>query len=255
MEGRRSSRGTESFYKIEKVAEEYETIRFGHPAGRFLNSLHQKTILEGVGSMDLSGKKVLDVACGTGRFSRLFRSKGAHVVALDLSRAMLNQSRIRDSAEAYVEAGALTLPFKEAAFDLGVTVNALNHLPAFEEAIGEICRVSRKVVLGLPHLHSLLLLNTLYRILRRWGYRYTRDKTARYPGAPLIYTRYFSERELRTILEKNQFRVTGCPKCRVIPFLRLPGGLIKEAQIVENLTVRLAGRWGTFMAMAAERRP
>jgi ubiquinone/menaquinone biosynthesis C-methylase UbiE len=255
MEQGRSGSGTESFYQVEKVAEEYEAIRFGHPAGMFLNSLHQKTILEGVGSLDLSGKRVLDLACGTGRFSRLFRSRGSRVVGLDLSRAMLNQSRLRDSAEAYVEAGALVLPFKEASFDLAVSVNALNHLPAFETVIDEMCRVSRRVVLGLPHLHSLLLLNTLYRVLRGWGYRYTRDKTARYPGAPLIYTRYFSESELRAIFEKNHFKVTACPKCRVIPFLRLPDGLVRTAQIVENLTVRLAGRWGMFMAMTAERQP
>jgi hypothetical protein len=131
----------------------------------------------------------------------------------------------------------------------------LNHLPAFEAIIDEMCRVSQKVVLGLPHLHSLLLLYTLYRIFRGWGYRYTRDKTARYPGAPLIYTRYFSESELRAIFEKNHFKVTGCPKCQVIPFLRLPGGLVRTAQVVENLTVRLAGRWGMFMAMTAERQP
>ena len=244
--------GTE-FYQIEKVAEEYEAIRFGHPAGMFLDSLHQKTILEGVGPMDLSGKRVLDVACGTGRFSRLFRYRGARVVGLDLSRAMLNQSRIRGSAEAYVEAGALALPFKETAFDLAVSVNALNHLPAFEAIIHEMCRVSRRVILGLPHLHSLLLLNTLYRVLRGWGYRYTRDKTARYPGAPLIYTRYFSERELRVIFEKNKFKVTACPKCRVIPFLRLPREWVRTAQVVEDLTIRFAGRWGMFMAMTAER--
>jgi ubiquinone/menaquinone biosynthesis C-methylase UbiE len=247
-------KGTESFYKINRVAEEYEMIRFEHPGGRLLDSLQKRVVLEGVASLSLTGKKVLDVACGTGRFSRLFRTQGAQVVGFDLSRAMLNQSRDRQSAEAYVEGSALQLPFKDGAFDIAVSVNAFNHLPAFEEAINEICRVSKRVILGLPHRHSFLLLAYLYRILRGWGYRYTRHKATRYKGVPLIYTRYFSTRELEDIFKKNHFEVIRCPKCWIIPFPYVPGRLIKAVQILENVAVRSLRRFGTFMAMAAERK-
>jgi ubiquinone/menaquinone biosynthesis C-methylase UbiE len=247
-------KGTESFYKIERVAEEYEAIRFEHPGGKLLDSVQKRAVLEGVNSFNLSGKKVLDVACGTGRFSRLFRSMGSNVVGLDLSRAMLNRSRDRQSAEAYVEASALHLPFKDSAFDMAISVNAFNHLPAFEKAINEICRVSQRVVLGLPHKHSVLLLNTLYRVLRGWGYQYTRHKTARYKGAPLVYTRYFSEKELEAFFKKNRFKVIRCPKCWVFPFPRVPEIFIKMVQDLENIAVRSLGRFGTFMAIVAERK-
>lgn len=254
MNDRGPDQGTESFYQIERVAEEYEVIRFEHPGGRLINSLQKEAVLAGVDSLNLTGKKVLDVACGTGRFSRLFRSHGAQVTGLDLSRAMLNQSRIRQSAEAYVEASALRLPFKDGSFDIAVSVNAFNHIPSFEDAIDEICRVSKRVILGLPNRHSFLLLAYLYRILRGWGYGYTRHKATRYKGTPLIYTRYFSRRELEEIFKKNQFEVIRCPKCWVFPFPYVPGSLIKAVQILEKMAARSLGRFGTFMAMVAERR-
>jgi ubiquinone/menaquinone biosynthesis C-methylase UbiE len=254
MQSSGPDKGTESFYKINKVAEEYEMIRFEHPGGRLFDSLQKRAVLEGVDSLNLTGKKVLDVACGTGRFSRLFRTQGAHVVGLDLSPAMLNQSRDRQSAEAYIEGSALQLPFKDEAFDIAVSVNAFNHLPAFEEAIHEICRVSKRVILGLPHRHSFLLFAYLYRILLGWGYRYTRHKATRYKGVPLIYTRYFSTRELKGIFKKNNFEVIRCPKCWIIPFPYVPGILIKAVEGLEDVAVRCFGRFGTFMAMVAERK-
>lgn len=254
MEKHRQDEGTTSFYKIDLVAEEYETIRFEHPGGKLQDALQKRAILNGLGSLNLRKMKILDVACGTGRFSRLFRSQGAHVVALDLSRAMLRQAKDRQSADAYIEGSALRLPFKDETFDIAVSVNAFNHLPPFEEAIKEICRVSKRVVLGLPNKYSLLLLNTFYRIFRGWGYWYTRHKTTRYKGAPLIYTRYFSEKELKTIFEKNQFRVIQCIKCWIFPFPRVPGILVKVVQTVESAAVRVFGYFGTFMAMVAERK-
>lgn len=247
-------RKTESFYKINKVAEEYEMIRFEHPAGKLIDAFQKETILKCVNPLNLKGKYILDVASGTGRFSRLFQSLGAKVVAFDLSRAMLNQCRVRGSAEAYIEGNALHLPFKKEIFDLAISVNAFNHLPAFREAIDEICRVSKKVILGLPHKHSLLFMNTVYRVLRGWGYEYTRHKTQRYQGAPLIYTRYFSEKELKRSFEKNGFMVTGCFKCWVFPFPRVPKILIKPVQMVEKVSHRFLSSWGSFMAIVAERR-
>jgi ubiquinone/menaquinone biosynthesis C-methylase UbiE len=247
-------RGTESFYKIDRVAAEYEAIRFEDPGGRLIDSLQKRAVLEGVGSLDLSGKRVLDVACGTGRFSRLFGARGAHVIGLDLSRSMLNQARDRQSADFYIEASALQLPFKEDVFDIAVSVNAFNHLPAFEEAINEICRVSKRVILGLPHRNSLVLLAYVYRMLRGWGYQYTRHKATRYKGAPLIYTLYFSTKELENIFKKNRFEVIGCSKCRIFPFPYVPGRLVKAVEILEKVALRCADRFGTFMAMVAQRK-
>lgn len=248
-----ADQGTESFYQIEKVAEEYESIRFGHPGGRLKDALQKEAIREAAGAVDLRKKKVLDVACGTGRFSRLFRSEGSRVVGIDLSRAMLDQARSRDSGDAYVQASAFSLPFRDGTFDIAVSVNAFNHLPGFEEAIGEVCRVSHRVILGLPHRRSLVLLAYGYRMLRGWGVRYTRHQTTRYQNAPLIYTRYFTTKELEAIFRKKGFVVVGCPKRVLFPFPHVPAPLIGALEWMERVTSPWLGRFGTFMAMVAER--
>jgi magnesium protoporphyrin O-methyltransferase len=41
---------------------------------------------------DLDGKKVLDVGCGSGRYSIEFARRGAEVIGLDLARAMIDLS-------------------------------------------------------------------------------------------------------------------------------------------------------------------
>ena len=49
------------------------------------------TVSDAVGSVD--GKRVLDVGCGTGRFTRRIRGAGADVVGLDASETMLEAAR------------------------------------------------------------------------------------------------------------------------------------------------------------------
>jgi hypothetical protein len=91
-------------------------------------------------------------------------------------------------------------------------------------------------------------------MIRGWGARYTRHKTTRYKGAPLIYTLYFSTQELEKIFKKNHFEVIRCPKCRIFPFPYVPGSLIRAVETLEKVAVRYLGRFGTFMAMVAERK-
>ena len=44
---------------------------------------------------DLTGKKVLDLGCGTGYFAKLLALRGAKVIAADLSDAMLRATASR----------------------------------------------------------------------------------------------------------------------------------------------------------------
>ncbi len=44
-------------------------------------------ILDHLGSID--GRRILDLGCGKGRFSRALHDRGASVIGMDLSRAML----------------------------------------------------------------------------------------------------------------------------------------------------------------------
>ena len=87
---------------------------------------------------------VLDLASGTGDFSRLVlqRLPGARAVAVDLTEPMLRRARQAGLGEA-VCADALALPFADGSFD-GVFIGyGLRNFPALRAAVREIERVTR----------------------------------------------------------------------------------------------------------------
>jgi ubiquinone/menaquinone biosynthesis C-methylase UbiE len=89
---------------------------------------------------DLRGRRVLDLACGTGRYSTLAAQGGAtQVVAADFSPAML--ARVSHSWR--VRADLMHLPFTDSAFDVVVSGLALSHAGSLARCLREIARVLR----------------------------------------------------------------------------------------------------------------
>jgi demethylmenaquinone methyltransferase/2-methoxy-6-polyprenyl-1,4-benzoquinol methylase len=87
---------------------------------------------------------VLDLASGTGDFSRLVRQRlpRARTVAVDLTEAMLRTVRARDLAET-VCADAPALPIADATFDCVLIGYGLRNFRDLTLAIGEIERITR----------------------------------------------------------------------------------------------------------------
>jgi len=99
---------------------------------------HVKLVLEWMG--DPTGKFVLDVGCGKGRFARILaeRHPGARMCGLDLSPAMLGYV----PAPIVRCAGSMTeLPFADASFDGAYATESLEHAVEIDRAVAEICRV------------------------------------------------------------------------------------------------------------------
>ena len=86
----------------------------------------------------LAAQAVLDLACGTGRYSLLAREQEARlVVGLDNSMAMLSANGQKRLALATSEA----LPLPSASFDVILCGLALGHLPRLQPSLAEISRV------------------------------------------------------------------------------------------------------------------
>jgi ubiquinone/menaquinone biosynthesis C-methylase UbiE len=99
---------------------------------------HVKLLMDHLG--DLSGKRLLDVGCGKGRFARLFqeRYRDAEIWGLDISAAMLNYV----PAGIHTRAGPMTaLPFETGYFDSAYATESLEHAVEIDVAVREICRV------------------------------------------------------------------------------------------------------------------
>lgn len=86
----------------------------------------------------VSGGRVLDLACGSGRYARLLAEAGAAmVVALDQSWGMLRQVR----GATAVRASMTKLPFGSGSFDAVVCGLAVGHAPDLEGWMREVARV------------------------------------------------------------------------------------------------------------------
>lgn len=93
----------------------------------------------------LRGKKVLDIACGTGVLTEQFVRMGADVTAIDITPKAVELTKKRLAlynlkAEVH-EADAQRMPFPSNTFDFVCAWGCLMHMPETEEAISEIHRV------------------------------------------------------------------------------------------------------------------
>jgi len=87
---------------------------------------------------DVTGRRVLDLACGSGRYSRtLLESNAARVVSLDFCMPMLRQ--VEGSQR--VCASMMRLPFLPECFDVVVSGLALAHASAVRPWAAEVARV------------------------------------------------------------------------------------------------------------------
>lgn len=90
-----------------------------------------------------AGMRVLDVASGPGYVAAAAAKRGARVVAVDFSGAMVAQARRRYPQIEFQEGDAEALRFPDASFDAVVMNYGLLHLARPEAALAEACRVLR----------------------------------------------------------------------------------------------------------------
>jgi ubiquinone/menaquinone biosynthesis C-methylase UbiE len=87
---------------------------------------------------DLTGRRALDLACGSGRYSHLLAETGAaQVVSADVCVPMLMQVQVG----ARVCASMMCLPFAAGTFDVVVSGLAVGHAPAVHPWMAEVARV------------------------------------------------------------------------------------------------------------------
>ena len=90
-----------------------------------------------------SGDRVLDACCGTGDLAIGARRRGADVVGLDFSTAMLERARRKDASIEWVQGDALALPFEDASFDAATVGFGVRNVADLEAGLRELRRVLR----------------------------------------------------------------------------------------------------------------
>ena len=94
---------------------------------------------------DVSGKSVIDIGCGEGRFCRLLSGLGAAVTGVDLTEALIERARsVGSKRETYLVGDAETLEgVSDESFDLAVSYIVLVDLLDYRRSIREAYRVLR----------------------------------------------------------------------------------------------------------------
>lgn len=94
---------------------------------------------------------VLDAPCGTGRLTTTLAQVARRIVAVDVSRAMLQADPGAFGAAPRIEASAFALPFRAAAFDVAVACRILHHFREADDRraiLRELARVSARFVVA-----------------------------------------------------------------------------------------------------------
>ncbi|HXM12450.1 MAG TPA: class I SAM-dependent methyltransferase [Terriglobales bacterium] len=95
---------------------------------------------------DLAGKRVLDLACGTGRWlEKLLAAKPASGFGIDSSAAMLAMAQEKAAMTGRLaRADCLQLPFPSDVFDLAICSFAVEHIRNMSEVAAEWSRVLKQ---------------------------------------------------------------------------------------------------------------
>jgi len=137
----------QEWYQADEVAERYEDKRFSR-GGRLIDRREKRAVLDAIGPVE--GRDILEIACGTGRFTVLMADRGADVVGLDISGPMLQQGREKarraGTAVEYMRGDAGRLPFPDDHFDAVVAMRFFHLADTPATFLSEIARVSRNDV-------------------------------------------------------------------------------------------------------------
>ncbi|ERG90371.1 MAG: methylase involved in ubiquinone/menaquinone biosynthesis [Haloquadratum walsbyi J07HQW1] len=137
------------WYQADDVAQAYESKRFSR-GGQLIDRREKRAVLD---SLDpVADANILEIACGTGRFTAMLAEKGANIVGIDISDAMLAQGRrkardngVDDNLE-LLRGDAARLPFPDDHFDAVFAMRFFHLAETPGIFLTEMARVSNDIV-------------------------------------------------------------------------------------------------------------
>jgi 2-polyprenyl-3-methyl-5-hydroxy-6-metoxy-1,4-benzoquinol methylase len=207
-ERRPSTHYSYSMYADPEMARSFDDRRFGGPIGDLVARAQARVLANMVGR--IQERRILDVGTGTGRVAILLAHGAAKVTAVDASEQMLAIAR-RRAEEALVKVkfkvgDAHHLEFPDRDFDAVVAFRLLMHTPEWKRCLGEMCRVSdRLVIIDYPSASSFALFEAMAR------------RVAHAVGLRTEPYRVFSRGAIAAALDQNGYRIRSMHRQFVLP--------------------------------------
>jgi len=175
-----------SRFDFDLVANRYDSWYAGR-RGAMYDRLEKKLITDFLPAK-AEGKKLLEVGCGTGHWSRFFSEYGFEVIGVDVSERMINISENKNIPNASFRIGdGHCLSFEDGIFDMTAAITTLEFVRDAELVVQEMVRCTRK-----PGGRLLIgVLNELARLNRNRKQK---------PESPYVKARLFSPREPKQLL-------------------------------------------------------
>ena len=206
-----------------------------------------------------AGRRVLDVGCGNGYLLGHYARAGACTTGIDLtSRGVALSARrfeLGGLRGDFAQGNAEALPFRDASFDLVLSMGVLHHTPNTAAAVEEIRRVLRPggtFLIMLYHRNSLAYrwVFSVGRFLKRRYWRKSlQEMVNRVDGDENPLGRVYSRGEMATLLHRFESVETSVACLEPTHFGREWLGRLVPAGIRD----RLAPRWGWFLYARARK--
>jgi len=197
--------------------------------GAMYDRLEKKLIADFLPA-ETEGKKLLEVGCGTGHWSRFFSEYGFEVTGLDISERMINAALQKDIPNiSFNIADGHLLPFADDSFDLTAAITTFEFVRDAGAVLREMIRCTRK-----PGRILLGVLNALSKVNRQ---------RANSPESQYAAAQFFSPVELKELLQPY-----GRVEITVGGFVPAQSWLIPFGPWFERIAGMFGSQKGAFIA-------
>ncbi|MFB6114061.1 MAG: class I SAM-dependent methyltransferase [Halodesulfurarchaeum sp.] len=189
------------WYQADEVAESYEDKRFSR-GGRLIDRREKRAVLDAL--EPVADRQILEIACGTGRFTVMLAERDADIIGIDISGAMLQQGRekakradVLDHIE-FMRGDAARLPYPDDHFDAVFAMRFFHLADTPETFLSEMARVSNEQV----------FFDTFNAQSTRTAYNWLLP----------MGSRLYSDDEVRTLIDEVDLELDGEEHDFVIPY-------------------------------------
>lgn len=116
-----------------------------------IKDVEQREVAEILKIAQVKGKKVLDIGCGYGKFSKYWlEGKAGLIIGLDFSEEMIKKAKSKFNGCHFVVGDAFSVPLKDKSVDIVACIGVTNYYKDITKLLDGMKRVGREMIISYP---------------------------------------------------------------------------------------------------------